>query len=92
MPLATWLIALAWPIAKKVLVSLGIGIVTYGGLQMIGAQISDAVLNAWGQLGGYALAILSLAGIPECIGIILGGINARIALIAVGKIGKVASQ
>lgn len=90
--LGVWLLALAWPLVKKVLVALGVGIVTYGGLQYVGAQITSAITGAWGQLGGYALAILSLAGIPECIGIILGGINARIALIAVGKIGRVATQ
>jgi hypothetical protein len=89
--LTLWLLSLAWPVVRKVLVALGIGIVTYGGLQMIGAQVNNAVLASWGQLGGYALNIMSLAGIPDVIGITLGAINARIALIAVGKIGRIAT-
>lgn len=91
MQFVTWLLALAWPIAKKVLVALGIGVITYGGLQAVGSQITNAVLSSWGAVGGYTLNILSLAGIPDCIGIILGAINARIAIIAVGKIGRVAT-
>lgn len=91
MNLYAWLLAAAWPIVKKVLIALGIGVVTYGGLQAIGTQVNNAVVSAWGSLGGYAFQILSMAGIPDCIGIILGGINARIALLAVGRIGKVAT-
>lgn len=90
MQVVTWLLAMAWPIAKKILVALGIGIVTYGGLQAVGAQINNSIVSSWGALGGYTLNILSLAGIPDCIGILLGALNARIALIAVGKIGRVA--
>lgn len=89
--IAVWLLALAWPLAKKVLVALGIGVVTYGGLQYVGAQVSGAVQSSYGALGGYTLDILNLAGIGESMGITLGAINARIALVAVGKIGRVAS-
>lgn len=89
MQLAAWLIALAWPIAKKILVSLGIGMISYGGLSLIGDQIESAVLDAWGQIGGATLAIATLGGIPQAIGIILGAINARLAYMVVGRLGKV---
>jgi len=58
---------------------------------MIGAQVQTAVLSSWGGVGGSALQIMSLAGIPESIGITLGALNARIALIAVQRFGKVAT-
>lgn len=90
MPLAVWLLALVGPLVKKVLLALGVGIVSYAGLHLLGSQINAAVLGAWGGVGGSILQILSLAGIPESIGITLGAINARIALIAVNKFGKVA--
>lgn len=90
MPLAVWLLALVGPLVKKVLLALGVGVVSYAGLHLLGSQINAAVLGAWGGVGGSILQILSLAGIPEAIGITLGAINARIALIAVNKFGKVA--
>ena len=92
MPIAAFLVAMAWPIAKKVLVMLGIGVITYGGLQLIGQQVQSAIISSYGQLGSSVLGVFGLAGIPESIGILLGAINARIAFVAVGKIGKVASQ
>lgn len=90
MPLAVWLLALVGPLVKKVLVALGVGVISYAGLAMIGAQVQNAVLSSWGGLGGSALQIVSLAGLPEAIGITLGALNARIALIAVQRFGKVA--
>ena len=86
---AAFLLALAWPLVKKVLIMLGIGAITYAGLSMIGTQVTQAVETSWGQLGGSTLQILSLAGIPQSFGILLGAINARIAFIAVGKIGRI---
>jgi hypothetical protein len=90
--LVTWLLALAWPIAKKILVSLGIGIVSYAGLSLIGSQIENAIVSSYGALGGYIADIFGLAGINTCIGIILGAINARIALNVAGRLGRVASS
>lgn len=89
MPLFTWLLSIAWPLVKKVMVMLGIGIISYAGLSAIGAEIQSAVLSSWGQLGGATLQIATLGGIPQSIGIILGALNARIAYIAIGKIGRV---
>lgn len=86
--LITFLLAAAWPIAKKVLVSLGIGFVTYQGMSLIAEQIRNEVLAAWGQLGGATLQILTLGGIPQALGIILGGITAGAALMAMSRLGK----
>jgi len=86
--LFTFLLAAAWPIAKKVLVSLGIGFVTYQGMSLIADQIRNEVLAAWGQLGGATLQILTLGGIPQALGIILGGLTAGAALMAMSRLGK----
>lgn len=89
MPVAAWLLSIAWPIVAQVLVSMGIGVLTYTGLSLIGGQVQGAVVSAYGGLTGDMADVLGLAGIPQGMGIILGSINARIAFIAVGKIGKV---
>lgn len=91
MPLAAWVLALVGPIVKKVFLALGVGVVTYASLNLLGTQITNAVLGAWGGVSGSILQIVSLAGLPDCIGITLGAINARIALIAVSKFGRIAS-
>jgi len=87
--LFAFLLSAVWPLVKKVFVSMGIGFVTYQGLTLVATQIQNSVMAAWGQVGGVTLQILSLAGVPEAMGIVLGGISAKAALVAIGKLGKV---
>jgi len=87
--LFVWLLAAAWPIAKKVLVMLGVGWVTYEGLSLLGNQVVAEVLAVWGAMPASMLQMASLLGIPQSIGIVLGAMTARIAYVAVGKLGKV---
>jgi len=87
--LAAFLLSIAWPIAKKILVSLGIGWATYEGLSLLAGAVASQVTSAWGQLGGTTLQLLSLGGFPQALGIILGALAARAALLAVGRLGKV---
>lgn len=87
--LAVWLLALAWPLAKKVLLALGIGWATYEGLSVLASGVSAQVISAWGQLGGTTLQLLSLGGWPQAVGILLGALTARAALLATAKLTKV---
>lgn len=86
-----FLLLASWPLVKKVLISLGIGVLTYGGLTLIGNQIQAQVLTNWGALPVSLVQVASLLGMPQALGIILGGLSARIALVSVGRIGKVTS-
>ena len=86
-----WLLAAALPIARKILVGLGIGWVTYESFGFLVTQLQNAVIGAWGQVGGVTFQILSLAGVPESLGIVLGGFSARAALMAVARLGKIAT-
>lgn len=88
--LFTWLLAAAWPLAKKVLMMLGIGWVTYEGLGLIAGQVSAQVVALWGGMSADLLMMASRLGIPQAVGITLGAITARVAFIAAGKLGKVA--
>lgn len=85
----TFLAAAVWPLAKKVLASLGIGFLTYEGLTAIGSQVQSAVIVNWGAIGGATIQILSLAGVTTAVGILLSAISAKAALVAIGRIGKV---
>ena len=86
-----WLLLAAWPIAKKVLLMLGIGWATYEGLGLVAAQAQNQVIAYWGQMPAAFIQIGSLAGIPQAIGITLGAITARVSFVALGKLTKLAS-
>lgn len=88
---AAWLLELAWPVVKRVLVALGIGAISYSGLSLLGSQVQGLVQGYWGGLPAVALQLLTLGGFSQAVGILLGALSARIALVAVGRIGKLAA-
>ena len=89
--LFAWLLAAAWPISKKVLVMLGIGMVSYTALTtLLNAVISNAQSN-WGQLTGAALQLCSLGGLPDFLGIVTGALVARASFMALGRLTKIST-
>jgi len=84
-----WLLAAVWPLAKQVLLMLGIGWVTYEAYGLIVDQIAAQMVGYLGGLPSSVLQIASLLGVVEALGITLGALSARAALLAVGKLGKV---
>lgn len=87
--LAAWLVSLAWPIVKKVMVAMGIGYATYEGLSLIGDQIRNQIITHWGQVGGVLMQILSLGGFPAFLGIVLGAFAAKLAMMTLTRITKI---
>lgn len=92
MPLAAWLLAIAWPVAKKVLAGLGIGWLTYEGVTTALNAAIAAIQANWGAVTGAMLQLASLGGIPEVMGIITGALVARLAIITVARLGKVVTS
>lgn len=88
---AAWLMALVLPLGKKLLVGLGIGVLTYEGLSAIAGQVQTAVAANWGAMPVSVLQILTLAGFAEAVGIELGALAGLAALVAVGKLGKLSA-
>lgn len=89
--IAVWLFAIIVPLVKKVLVALGIGVVTYGALTVLFSQVQSAVISAYGAMGSTTLQILALGGVTQAIGIILSAMSVRVAMIAIGHFGRVGS-
>lgn len=85
--LAALLVGLAEPILSRILLALGIGIISYTGFTLVLGQLRSAVTNALGGVTGDVLAVLGLAGFGQIIGIIFGGFTARIALQSIKKLG-----
>jgi len=86
-----FLVALAGPIARRVLLSLGLGVVSYAGLALIAEQVKTAVVDNYGALSGNVLDLLNLLGAGQAIGIVLGAIIARAAFAAIARIGVMSS-
>lgn len=91
MPLIALLLALAVPLAERVLVGLSIGWISYEIVSTITETVITSVQSAWGGMSSDLLGIVSLAGFPDAIGIILGAYSGRAAIIASQKIlGRIA--
>lgn len=87
--LGAFLSASVGSLAKKALLALGLGTVTYAGLQAAFDAAKTQVINSYGLMPANALAIADLAGVGQAIGIMLGAMAARVGMVALSKIGKV---
>lgn len=86
--LGAWLVSLAGPIVRRVLIALGVGVVSYSGLSLLVSAVKDRVLENLGGLSGSAYQVVAMSGAFEAVGILLGALSARAALMAVDRIGK----
>lgn len=77
--------------AKKVLVSLGIGVVTFTGFSVFEMQVRGYVMNAFNGLPAAAYSILALSGFVDVLGIGLATITSAIALVSFKRLGVLQS-
>ena len=89
--LISWLLAAIGPLVRKALLTLGIGALSYAGVQGIINQLFSAVQLSWGAVGGVTQNVLTMAGVPEAVGIILGAYSAKASFIVLSKFGRVVS-
>lgn len=76
-------------LVKKALTALGLGTITYAGLQTAFDAAQAQVIAHYGQMSGNSMQLADLAGVGQAIGIILGALAGRVGLIALSKIGRV---
>lgn len=88
--LASLLVGLAGPMAKQVLIALGIGFVTYAGLDLAISAAFDAVKGNLSQIAGSSAAILARAGLFSAFSILAGGIMAGVSMVMLKRLGKIA--
>jgi hypothetical protein len=87
--LAGLLIALVGPLAKQALVALGIGLITYVGLDAAVTSALSAAKSSLGQLPAAAMAICARGGMFTAFSIVAGGITARMSMMIVKRLGRV---
>lgn len=89
MPFALLLVALSGPIARQVLISLGIGLVTYVGVDTAVSALLTQARTAWaagpGGGAGAAAQLIAMAGVNTALSIICGGISARVTMLVLKK-------
>lgn len=78
--------SVAGPIAKRVLSSLGIGLVSYAAINAALEGVKGAVISSYGAISGDIAAILGLAGFGQAIGIVLGAMVARLSYVQLSKL------
>lgn len=80
MNIASFLIALIGPLAVRVVLALGMSVITFSGVDLaVGSLISGAQAS-WSGIGADVLGLAGVAGVPACLGLLAGALNARGAL------------
>lgn len=78
MPIAAFLMSIASPIVIRVLTHLGIGIVSYIGVEAAVNGLISLAQNSWSGLPAVVLQFMAIAGVNTALGIIAGGVTARL--------------
>lgn len=86
--LAAWLLAMVGPVVARGLASLGIVWLTYQGVETLADSVRSEVLGLWNGLPDIVLRFAQLTGLSGAVGIMLGALAARAALVAVARLGK----
>ncbi len=80
MGLASFFLALVQPIIARIMVALGMSLVTFTGMTIVIEQITQAVQDAWGGLPGAIMGLAGLAGLGEGLSIVFGAIATRVLI------------
>jgi hypothetical protein len=83
-----WL-SIAGTLAKRVMIALGIGFITYTGFTAVRISMESEIDSALGAVWGDVYAVLALGGFIDSIGIWLGTFTTIAALMVVTRLGTV---
>ena len=85
MGVATLVLSLVQPIVARVLVALGVSLVTYVGFDLVMQQVIDRAQNAWGGLPAGILQLAGLAGVGQALSMVFGAILTRLVFTQLSK-------
>lgn len=77
------------PLVIKVLTSLGIGAVSYVGINLLLGQVKSHIITQFGNAGNDTLMLLGLAKVDICINIILAAVTARAVISGMKASGSI---
>ena len=85
----TFLLSIVGSLAGRVLVSLGLGMVSYAVMNVLIDGVISQITTSYQSTGGVVLELLNLAGVGQVIGILTAALVTRTALIAGTRIASV---
>lgn len=80
MNLANFLLSMAGPLVLRALLLVGVGTITFTGVALSLQGLIDQSITNWGGVAADVLALSSIAGIPQALGIITGAMTARVGM------------
>lgn len=83
--MGSWLASIIGPLARRALVALGIGTVTYTGAMIALQQALGAAKSAMGGMSGEVLSLVAMAGGFEAASIMAGGMVAALSVAALKR-------
>lgn len=87
MTMAAFLLGIVGTLAGRVLLSLGIGFISYAGVATALNAVRGHIVSAWG-VASPVMEIMFLAGMGEAVGVLLAGFSVRAAFFGIAKLGK----
>lgn len=76
----SFLVAIAGPVAKRVLTAIGFGTVTFLGMSAALNSALSSARSAWGGMGADVAAFMAIAGVNTACSILAGALVARLSL------------
>lgn len=86
--LAVWIMSMIGPVVRQVLLSLGLGWITFEGTTLVAENLRDRIADSFGQVNAGVYDLLAMAGFIDAVGITLGAIFAIVGLMSAAKLGK----
>jgi hypothetical protein len=86
-PLGVFLTTYGGYIVAKILISLGIGVISYAAVTALISQLLTLAQTHYGSFPAFALQIANLAGFGQAFGIIAGSLLFRVSFVFANKIG-----
>ena len=83
--LANFLLSIVGPLAIKVLLSIGLGVVTVKGVEIGINSLLNQITIYSNALPGDMAAILGIMGICQGLGLVMGGISFLVTYMVAGK-------
>lgn len=83
MTFSALLMLLAGPLARQVLISPGLAVVTFAGVDLALSSLLDVARAAWaGSLGADVAAYVAMSGANSGLAMLAGAMSARVAMMA----------
>lgn len=90
MNLAGFFMAIAGPVARKVMLALGIGFLTFQGVDAAVSGALNAAKSSFGGVTGDVAQLIAMSGINWAFGIIAGSITAAVTMMVFSRLAKLA--